>query len=198
MHPSSIYASLPFDQPQKEIRFIEILEISPQLQCRLSKASLLNAPRFCALSYVWGASKEYENILVNNVAFSVTKSLADALSNIQVHWVKAFPDQGKTEMRLWADAFCINQADDEENSHQVPLVKDIYSSAQRNFCSLDAISSTSNIPAAIDLISKISANIINDFSRLAYWDLEIAPGNSYADGSSSPKDDSSTGPIRHS
>ncbi|KAM0244914.1 hypothetical protein ACHAP5_005820 [Fusarium lateritium] len=120
-------------------------------------------------------------------------------------------------MRIWADALCINQADNTEKGYQVPLMKDIYSYAQITFCSLDAISSTSNIPAAIDLICQISSrldqrhpdtkaeatvsilddlpahrfnvkvgceswkskihpreasqvNIINDFSRLQYWE----------------------------
>ncbi|KAF5022183.1 hypothetical protein F66182_5770 [Fusarium sp. NRRL 66182] len=120
-------------------------------------------------------------------------------------------------MRLWADALCINQADNTEKGYQVPLMKDIYSSAQITFCSLSAISSTSNIPSAIALIREVSSrldqrhpdsraeaaagilehlptyrfhikvgyeswkakkhpreasqiNIINDFSRLEYWE----------------------------
>jgi hypothetical protein len=217
MDPSSVYASLPLDRPQKEIRLVEILETHPQLRCRLSKVSLLNNPIFCALSYVWGASKDYQNIDVNDVSFSVTKSLADALSNIQIHWAQAFPDRDKTDMRFWADALCINQTDNTEKGFQVPLMRDIYSSSQITFCSLDAISSTSNIPSAIDLICEISSrldrmnldtraevaggilddlpthrfhikvgyeswkskkhrreasqiNIINDFSRLQYWE----------------------------
>ncbi|KAH6962949.1 heterokaryon incompatibility protein-domain-containing protein [Fusarium avenaceum] len=159
MSSSSVYASIPLDRPQKEIRLIEILETSPQLRCRLIKVSLSNKPIFCALSYVWGASKDYENVVVNDVSFSVTKSLADALGNIQIHWAQAFPDGDKKDMRFWADALCINQADNMEKGYQVPLMKDIYSSARITFSSLDAISSTSNIPSAIDLIHEISSRL---------------------------------------
>ncbi|RGP62580.1 heterokaryon incompatibility protein het-6or allele [Fusarium sporotrichioides] len=159
MDSASVYASLPLDWPQKEIRFLEILETSPQLRCRLSKGSLLHNPKFCALSYVWGTSRDYHDIVVNDVTFSVTKSLADALSNIQIHWTQAFPDRNKTDMRVWADALCINQADNADKGYQVPLMKDIYSSAEITFCSLDEISSESNIPAAIDIISEIYSRL---------------------------------------
>jgi hypothetical protein len=93
MHPDLVYASIPLDRPQKNIRLIEILETSPQLRCRLIKVSLLNNSVFCALSYVWGASRYHEDIAVNDVSFSVTKSIAGALGNIQIHWAQAFPRQ---------------------------------------------------------------------------------------------------------
>ncbi|KAF5707752.1 heterokaryon incompatibility (het-6OR allele) [Fusarium mundagurra] len=156
---SSVYASLPLDRPRKDIRLLEILETSPQLRCKLSTASLLSSPKFCALSYVWGSSKDYQDIIVNDVSFLITKSLADALSNVPIHWSEAFPYRDKTDMRVWADALCINQDDNTEKGHQVPLIKDIYSSAQITFSCLASISPTSNIPAAIDYISEISARL---------------------------------------
>ncbi|WXC67409.1 hypothetical protein SNK03_013203 [Fusarium graminearum] len=170
MDSASVYDSLPLDRAQKEIRFIEILETSPQLRCRLSKASLLHDTVFFALSYVWGASKESQDIVVNDVTFSVTKSLADALTNVCVHWEEFFSTRSREDIfsnqdreesfpHIWADALCINQADNAEKGYQVPLMKDIYSSAQITFCSLDAISPRSNIPAAIDLIREIASRL---------------------------------------
>jgi hypothetical protein len=70
---------------------------------------------------------------------------------------KLFRD--KNDMRFCADALYINQVDNTEKGYQAPLMKDIYSSVQITFCSLDAISSTSNIPSAIDIIREISSRI---------------------------------------
>ncbi|KAJ3539208.1 hypothetical protein NM208_g5585 [Fusarium decemcellulare] len=159
MATQTVYSALPLDHPRKQIRLLEIIATSPQICCTLRTASLLDDPTFCAMSYVWGSPSDPQDIVVNNVSFSVTKSLADALSNVQIHWQKAYPDRKPAEMRLWADAICINQCDRAEKGHQVPLMKSIYSSAQLTFCSLDSISTTSRIPLAIDCISEISARL---------------------------------------
>jgi hypothetical protein len=73
-----------------------------------------------ALSYVWGDSSERVTISCNGHMTFITRNLYNALQQI---W-KVTPKQV-----LWADALCINQDADEEKSHQVSMMGDIYKTA---------------------------------------------------------------------
>lgn len=74
---------------------------------------------FVAISYCWGNSNDSVKIICNGCVMTITKSLHDALLR--------FRSEGKRV--FWADAICINQADDEEKSHQVHLMRRIYEKA---------------------------------------------------------------------
>lgn len=154
----------PLSPSRKEIRLLEIFETSPVIKCQLSTASLVDGPEFCTLSYVWGKQNLSEEIHANGVPIKITKSLADALRHIQMQWQRATKDQDVTKLRVWADALCINQNDTQEKNWQVPLMKDIYSSANLTFCCLDSVSETSTLPTAIRGLSAIAARIVeSDF-----------------------------------
>lgn len=85
-------------------------------------APLSGSIDFDALSYAWGAPKDTVPISINDKQVQVTKNLHAALS--------AFRRNGKMCTRLlWVDAVCINQKDVAERSHQVQLMKEIYSRA---------------------------------------------------------------------
>jgi len=113
----------PLDPLKSEIR---LLKLSPDalsiVSCRLSISSLLERPKYRALSYVWGDPKVTETILVNGQNFAATTNLASALRSARDH---ALDDT----IILWADAICINQNDLDEKSHQVQLMGDIYRQA---------------------------------------------------------------------
>ncbi|PVH93755.1 hypothetical protein DM02DRAFT_573940, partial [Periconia macrospinosa] len=166
----------PLNSSRREIRVLEIIATSPRIICKLSTVSLNESPRFCALSYVWGDPKLVQYIWVNNVYLSVTKSLADALSYIQIQWEKALQGQDVTKLRLWADAICINQLDNVEKNYQVPLMKDIYSSAEVTFCSLDSLSSASELPISIDWITNLADRIYGSgFDPKQDQDVDLEP-----------------------
>ena len=61
-------------------------------------------------------------IFVNGKSFHIHSSLDAALRQLRQH------DQ---ERRLWIDAICINQEDNEEKSAPVALMRKVYSNAQR-------------------------------------------------------------------
>lgn len=78
---------------------------------------------FAALSYVWGDGILRENIILNGEVVSITANLAIALRTLAADEV--FTGQ----YRLWVDAICINQVDDEERADQVQKMRDIYGGA---------------------------------------------------------------------
>ncbi|KAF9878218.1 hypothetical protein CkaCkLH20_04256 [Colletotrichum karsti] len=75
---------------------------------------------YTALSYVWGSSEKPCQILLDDMAFAITRSLNDALSDMR---------DATRLRRIWADAVCINQEDIPERNSQVLIMKDVYSTA---------------------------------------------------------------------
>ncbi|KAL9082221.1 MAG: hypothetical protein Q9165_008927, partial [Trypethelium subeluteriae] len=78
---------------------------------------------FVALSYVWGDLSVKAEIYVDNTPVLVTSNLETALRQLRNH------SRIKQGFMIWIDALCINQADLEERTCQVALMKDIYASA---------------------------------------------------------------------
>ncbi|KAK4164440.1 heterokaryon incompatibility protein-domain-containing protein [Cladorrhinum sp. PSN259] len=79
---------------------------------------------FAALSYVWGDNRSQKSIMLNRVPILVTENLECALRSMAEQ--SEFQDNG---YRVWIDALCINQNDQEERASQVRKMRDIYSTA---------------------------------------------------------------------
>jgi len=79
-------------------------------------------PEYHALSYVWGSPDKTWPVAINEGSMRVTQSLGTALRRFHAD---------ETVQWLWADALCINQADDEEKSAQVQKMRRIYHQARR-------------------------------------------------------------------
>jgi hypothetical protein len=121
----SFYASSPLSG--QEIRLLSICPSSNperQLACSISAYDLDSAPPYEALSYVWGTISVFTDvsIVVNGETVKVGSNLASALKRLR---------RADSLRVVWADALCVNQADNDERSHQVPLMSSIYSLAQR-------------------------------------------------------------------
>ncbi|KAK0108235.1 hypothetical protein ONS95_003054 [Cadophora gregata] len=127
---SSSVATLPFYTYQRltapdTIRLINILpprnkDTDQNLECTFSVVSLIDRPEFVALSYTWGENAFTETLVCGEGNLKITKNLHAALIQFRR------PDRPLT---IWADAVCINQADDAEKSLQIPLMADIYGQA---------------------------------------------------------------------
>ncbi|KUI62365.1 Heterokaryon incompatibility protein 6, OR allele [Cytospora mali] len=114
----------PLNTYLNEIRLLSLQpskNIDGPITCSLNTVSLDDKPLFEALSYVWGDATATADIFVDGVAFSATTNLHDALEHIR-------PRTGDPRI-MWIDAICINQNDDSERNHQVPLMQRIYSEA---------------------------------------------------------------------
>ncbi|KAH7413330.1 heterokaryon incompatibility protein-domain-containing protein [Cadophora sp. MPI-SDFR-AT-0126] len=92
---------------------------------RLSIVDFNNLPDdYIAISYCWGIEPSSNNrvwfedgsrLLVTGSAAAILREIATA----------------KSSKSYWIDALCINQKDEKEKSHQVPLMYEIYSSAEK-------------------------------------------------------------------
>lgn len=106
---------------------IRLLEIEPgedesPVQCRLLRTCPSDATSYYALSYVWGDSQNRKLITCNGELVEVTTNLYSALHEYR---------QRAEPARLWVDALCINQSDDEERTSQVRIMQDIYERADK-------------------------------------------------------------------
>jgi hypothetical protein len=110
---------------KNEFRLLEITRLKETLGkswpvCRLFHVLINNAPKYNALSYVWGPQNDRETIAINTSGFSVSVELCHTLCALF----------RCTEPRVvWIDAICINQNDDAEKATQIPLMSEIYNRA---------------------------------------------------------------------
>ncbi|KAH8767962.1 heterokaryon incompatibility protein-domain-containing protein [Hyaloscypha sp. PMI_1271] len=111
------------DNASSEIRLLK-LHKSPlqyrKLSCTLVQVPLAQAPKYQALSYVWGDPSDKIFITVNCADFGVTRNLYTALLRLR----RRFRD-----VVVWIDAVCINQSDVAERNEQVLKMRDIYNKA---------------------------------------------------------------------
>ncbi|KAK7738327.1 hypothetical protein SLS53_006137 [Cytospora paraplurivora] len=132
--PSSLYQAL--DPVIDEIRLLTSFAIDDEdrVTCRLITVPLHDCPSYTALSYVWGKATNPASIQVDCQDFQATASLALALRCIPHHWKAKYPSRALRELRVWADAVCINQQDLAERARQVQLMNGIYSGAELVMC----------------------------------------------------------------
>lgn len=111
---------------------IQLLELQPtddisqKVQCKLHHTTLAKykwetIEHYTAISYVWGDPTNVVPILVDDQELNITANLDSALRHIR--------DFTRTCM-LWADAVCIDQANNEEKSIQVQQMAEVYETAQ--------------------------------------------------------------------
>lgn len=123
----------PLRKEDREIRILW-LERAPDrsfpLRCKLEHAPLSDAS-YSAISYLWGqqddnrahveveySTKDQTTGEIHTQPFSTTigENLALAFTHLR---------KDDEDLRLWADAICINQENDIEKSWQVQLMGDI-------------------------------------------------------------------------
>ncbi|OAL51531.1 HET-domain-containing protein, partial [Pyrenochaeta sp. DS3sAY3a] len=99
------------------------------VECVLQSKNPLStiAGRYSALSYCAGNQTNTQIVLVNGIRFRVFANLAHALAEVRYFWKRVY---GNRELFLWVDQICIDQQNIIERSHQVSLMRDIYSYAE--------------------------------------------------------------------
>lgn len=114
----------PLDPNEQQIRLLILTSTVSEeaLKCSLRSVSPTSNPKYTALSYVWGDEAIRSPISINGEMTSITASLDIALRNL---WRK----EGE-EVWVWADAICINQADDVEKAWQVQMMGGVYSNGK--------------------------------------------------------------------
>lgn len=130
MNMSIPLSYMPLNPHIREIRVLTILPgcFDEPLQASLRIICLDAGPIYKALSYVWGdpsnAGDSGNTLEIGNSKVPITTNLQMALRQLRSL-------AGDTIITLWVDAVCINQADLDERTHQVSMMRDIYASAER-------------------------------------------------------------------
>ncbi|KAN0105882.1 HET domain containing protein [Hyaloscypha variabilis] len=118
------YKYHPID-PKGEIRILILQPPSSpdeaELHCEITTAKFSDNPSYEAISYCWGSDVFPETLYLPSGTLAITENLASGLRRFRLH------DQPR---RLWADAVCINQQDDEEKGYQVALMATIFRNAE--------------------------------------------------------------------
>lgn len=137
-----LYTSLPLPTASTNTIYIRLLVLeapstsrnwnanSHQLKARLCVQRLTKDLRFAALSYVWGQYDSSPHTICcrpqrddSPITYDIpiTANCHAALSQIRAHWAKA---------KIWVDAICMNQDDDEEKSSQIAHMQEIFGWAE--------------------------------------------------------------------
>jgi len=157
---SQAYTSLRGDGSQIRLLELHPRESSPFVRCTLEVVDRSANPQYQALSYRWGNRDGIKPffILLNGLLWRVTPNLYHALKALQ----------HERDIRcLWVDALAINQFDDEEKTHQVKLMAQIYShSAETQIWlneSSDSLPLASHAGDVIFRGGELDASIISNF-----------------------------------
>jgi hypothetical protein len=124
MESDSCFHYEPLENPVSQIRLVDIIpaqEVTESIRCNLRTFWRNQAPRYTALSYVWGDPTATTTISINSRSINVTTNLELALRCLR---------SSNDAIPLWIDALCINQKDDQEKSKQVSRMREVYMNAE--------------------------------------------------------------------
>lgn len=123
------YEYLPLNEESSQIWLLTLLpgkfSAEIHLDLRIKQLTAERQPRYEALSYVWGLTKDRIDVFVGKstqYTLGITQNLALALRHLR------YPDRNRI---LWVDAICVNQKDLKERSQQVKLMTNVYTMAER-------------------------------------------------------------------
>jgi hypothetical protein len=128
----------------------------------LGTHGLDNLPDYIALSYTWGDPLDTVSVLGDGKIVKVTRTLKNALWQLREDRKgllrQKYPGVRRSQsLRLWIDAVCINQLDQEEKSFQVGLMAEIFRRACNVFAWLGpADENTDIVVDYLDEIGKIA------------------------------------------
>jgi len=121
------YADFPLPNNKNHIRVFDIQAVSENepigspIRGDLRVIDLERKPvePFSAISYVWGPySEPVDTIICGKSSVEVTANCLSALQHLR---------KALGSFTIWVDAICINQKDNTEKSHQIPLMDQVYS-----------------------------------------------------------------------
>ncbi|KAK5125806.1 hypothetical protein LTR85_012082 [Meristemomyces frigidus] len=138
------------------------------LQCSIEQFTLDEAPRYEALSYVWGDPHGLTPLRCGERGeLQIRANLREALTALR------HPQESR---RLWVDALCINQADDDERAQQVLMMRKIYASATGVVVWLGT--RTQDVENALELASNLRrfshlVDPVPSDHRASFWELSV-------------------------
>ncbi|PMD30241.1 hypothetical protein L207DRAFT_520360 [Hyaloscypha variabilis F] len=164
---SSLYQ--PLDESRQEIRIIRLLPFgrpNGAVHCLQETVSLLDKPKYNAVSYAWGDFTDTVEIICNVTVVQITKAVESALRHLRdkIPTWDSWND-------LWIDGLCINQNDLQERSKQVLIMDSIYRQA---CCTIVWLGEEAEDSAyAMSMIKRLGADSELDGSKPETW-LQIS------------------------
>ncbi|MCJ1446332.1 MAG: hypothetical protein MMC23_006837 [Stictis urceolatum] len=149
----------------EEVFAVRLMELKPgtgEIHCELHNAHLGNERvSYTALSYTWGTQILQQYIWCNGKVLPVTQNLFDALKQLR---------NQQNSVMLWIDAICINQANDDERSHQVNLMRHIFNRAVKVVVWLgEEHAQTKRAFSFIEKIAASTAESLPDMHTFRSW-----------------------------
>ncbi|RYO09783.1 hypothetical protein AA0121_g10876 [Alternaria tenuissima] len=109
---------------QDQIRLFTTKWINGSIEIEIDQYTLTEDLDYDAISYVWGSAPASVTVKCNGRPLVVTSTALEMLHYLHQHQMNT------TTRKIWIDAICINQEDEEEKGTQIPLMRDIYSRAK--------------------------------------------------------------------
>ncbi|PMD30893.1 HET-domain-containing protein [Hyaloscypha variabilis F] len=134
--------------------------VDDPISCTLKDHAADDDLSFEALSYTWGDEPAQIPILLGGKRFLCRKNLESALRALR---------RSDSQLLLWVDAICINQADEAERNSQVVQMREVYCKAERVNVWLGDASGGSDC----------GMELLADFSKIVRSDSVIKVGSTW-------------------
>lgn len=153
-------------RPIRLLRLLPATDASTPLQGELKQVDLSDAPRYEALSYVWGDPVFDHELHVledgNDDVVHITNNLSLALRRLRL---------ASEPRTLWVDAVCINQDDAEERGRQVAMMQAIFGACECCLAWLGPFSHEDDRPRRPERAEEgYMARAMDTFERIAVHD----------------------------
>jgi hypothetical protein len=109
---------------QGQIRLLTTKWINGSIEIEIDRYTLTENLDYDAVSYVWGSAPASVTVKCNGRPLVVTSTALEMLHCLHQYQTNT------TTRKIWIDAICINQEDEQEKGIQIPLMRDIYSRAR--------------------------------------------------------------------
>ncbi|KAJ0122367.1 hypothetical protein J7T55_002880 [Diaporthe amygdali] len=172
---SWLYRELPSNK--RTIRLLRLLPGRPEdheIRCQLYESSLIDAVgNYKALSYTWGSGAPEcdEVVCCDGLIVPVTLNLYSALHKLR--------DLTAT-LTLWVDSLCIDQYNENERTHQVGMMREIYANSKEVIIWLGAgrsdVTATDSVEVRFSGDERDVPKIEYHLGRLWRGQLELPPG----------------------
>lgn len=130
--PLGLAAESPSADNKPRMRLLKLLPRLPfgRINCKLVDVAVGEIDEYEAISYTWGAWELSGVIFIDGKPMLVSSNVEDLLYHLSFYFKSRF---------LWIDQICINQADNDEKTSQIPLMGDIYRDAANTIVWLDNV-----------------------------------------------------------
>jgi hypothetical protein len=130
------------------------------LQTILNHIPCSSAGTYRALSYVWGTDQRTEELITPDGVIPITLSLSNALRGLR---------QETEAIMLWADAVCINQADNTEKCQQIRMLPQIFQASASMYAFLGG---GEEAEAALEMLMQVRSKAVLEEQERAKEDVD--------------------------